>query len=93
MIFHGSPKKGRMTGHTGFKRGISMKMKWIVLLLISSLLIPPVSISQPQVSIKEYQVAILPFLIHSQENIDYLREGIYDILFSRIGAEGRIRDD
>jgi TolB-like protein len=68
-----------------------MKTKWVVLLLISSLLIPPLSISQTQVSIKEYQVAILPFLIHSQENIDYLREGIYDILFSRIGAEGRIQ--
>ena len=91
MIFQGSPEKTRMTGHAGFKRDISMKMKWIVLLLISSLLIPPASISQPQVSIKEYQVAILPFLIHSQENIDYLREGIYDILFSRIGAEGRIQ--
>jgi TolB-like protein len=91
MIFQDSPEKTRMTGHAGFKRDISMKMKWIVLLLISSLLIPPASISQPQVSIKEYQVAILPFLIHSQENIDYLREGIYDILFSRIGAEGRIQ--
>jgi len=67
-----------------------MKIKWVVLLLISSLIVAPLSISQPQVSVKEYQVAILPFLIHSQENIDYLREGIYDILFSRIGAEGRI---
>jgi TolB-like protein len=37
-----------------------------------------------------YKVAILPFLIHSQENLDYLREGIYDILSSRITAEGKI---
>jgi TolB-like protein len=35
-------------------------------------------------------VAILPFQIHSQENLDYLREGIYDILSSRITAEGKI---
>ena len=39
---------------------------------------------------KVYRVAILPFLIHSQENLDYLREGIYDILASRITVEGRI---
>jgi TolB-like protein len=71
-------------------KGMIMKVRWVVLLLVFTLLVPPFSISQPQVSIKEYQVAILPFLIHSQENIDYLREGIYDILFSRIGAEGRI---
>jgi TolB-like protein len=35
-------------------------------------------------------VAILPFLIHSEENLDYLREGIYDILSSRITSEGTI---
>jgi TolB-like protein len=35
-------------------------------------------------------VAILPFQIHSQENLDYLREGIYDMLSSRIAAEGKI---
>ena len=38
---------------------------------------------------KVYKVAILPFLIHSQENLDYLREGIYDILISRITVEGK----
>jgi TolB-like protein len=35
-------------------------------------------------------VAILPFQIHSQENLDYLREGIYDMLSSRIASEGKI---
>ncbi|RPJ00532.1 MAG: hypothetical protein EHM36_14525, partial [Deltaproteobacteria bacterium] len=39
---------------------------------------------------KIYKVAILPFLIHSQENLDYLREGIYDILSSRVTVEDRI---
>jgi len=39
---------------------------------------------------KVYKVAVLPFLIHSQENLDYLREGIHDILISRITVEGRI---
>ena len=39
---------------------------------------------------KVYKVAILPFLIHSQENLDYLRDGIFDILASRISVEGKI---
>jgi len=46
--------------------------------------------SQPKDSAKVYKVAILPFQIHSQENLDYLREGIYDMLSSRIAAEGKI---
>ena len=46
--------------------------------------------SQARDSQKIYKVAILPFLIHSQENLDYLRDGIYDILASRITVEGRI---
>jgi TolB-like protein len=86
----GRPGGVSLTQDSSSLKGIIMKERWVVLLLVFTLLAPPFSISQPQVSIKEYQVAILPFLIHSQENIDYLREGIYDILFSRIGAEGRI---
>lgn len=39
---------------------------------------------------KIYKVAILPFMIYSQENLDYLREGINDILTSRITVEERI---
>jgi TolB-like protein len=39
---------------------------------------------------KVYKVAILPFMIHSQENLDYLREGINDILTSRITVEERV---
>lgn len=46
--------------------------------------------AQPKDSGKVYRVAILPFQIHSQENLDYLREGIYDMLSSRIAAEGKI---
>lgn len=74
----------------GPMKGIFMKIRWVVLLLIFTLFIPPFSISQPIDSGKVYKVAILPFIIHSEENLDYLREGIYDILSSRITAEGRI---
>jgi len=85
----------RVRGKTDAK-GILMKFKWITLFLISVitlsfLLLPPSSLrSQPRDPQKVYKVAILPFLIHSQENLDYLREGIYDILASRMTVEGRI---
>ncbi len=48
------------------------------------------SSAQPKDSGRIYKVAILPFQIHSQENLDYLREGIYDMLSSRLAAEGRV---
>ena len=69
-----------------------MKFKRIILFLFLSfiLTLPSPSITQTRDPNKVYKVAILPFLIHSQENLDYLREGIYDILSSRITVEGRI---
>ena len=69
-----------------------MKLKRILILLLLSFIIalPSVSTTQTRDSNKVYKVAILPFLIHSQENLDYLREGIYDILLSRITVEGRM---
>jgi len=78
-------------------KGTPMKFKrtlyfFLNLNLILSLIfiLPSSSVSQPKDSGKVYKVAILPFQIHSQENLDYLREGIYDILSSRITAEGKI---
>ncbi|MEW6375769.1 MAG: FG-GAP-like repeat-containing protein, partial [Thermodesulfobacteriota bacterium] len=68
-----------------------MKFKSIFILCLLSLLAFPFQINaQPRDPGKVFRVAILPFLIHSQENLDYLREGIYDILSSRITVEGRI---
>ena len=69
-----------------------MKFKWIILFLCLILILnlPSPSLAQTRDPGKIYKVAILPFLIHSQENLDYLREGIYDILASRITVEGRI---
>ena len=69
-----------------------MRFKWILLILFLSLILtlPSPSITQTRDSSKVYKVAILPFLIHSQETLDYLREGIYDILSSRITVEGGI---
>jgi len=69
-----------------------MKFKSILLFLFlaSILTLPSPSITQTRDPNKIYKVAILPFMIHSQENLDYLREGIYDILTSRITVEERI---
>jgi TolB-like protein len=60
------------------------------LILTLFLFSPSPSSAQPKDPAKVYKVAILPFIIHSQENLDYLREGINDILTSRITVEGRI---
>ncbi|MBN1613868.1 MAG: VCBS repeat-containing protein [Deltaproteobacteria bacterium] len=35
-------------------------------------------------------VAVLPFAVHSAENIDYVRQGIWDMLSSRISVEDKI---
>ncbi|MBS3918430.1 MAG: VCBS repeat-containing protein [Deltaproteobacteria bacterium] len=68
-----------------------MKFKLILILCLFSLLaFPFYSVAQPKDPGKVYKVAILPFIIHSQENLDYLREGINDILTSRITVEGKI---
>jgi hypothetical protein len=61
-----------------------------ILFLAFVLILPVLSLSQTRDTGKTYKVAILPFLIHSQENLDYLREGIYDILASRVSVDGRI---
>jgi TolB-like protein len=70
-----------------------MKLKVILLLCILltlSLTLPSPSATQASDPNKVYKVAILPFIIHSQENLDYLREGINDILTSRITVEERV---
>ena len=69
-----------------------MKFKAILLCLFLALILtlPSPSITQTRDPKKVYKVAILPFMIHSQENLDYLREGIYDILASRITVQERI---
>ena len=69
-----------------------MKFRWTMLLLCFILIftIPSSSITQTRGPERIYKVAILPFSIHSQENLDYLREGINDILSSRITIEGRM---
>ncbi len=69
-----------------------MRFKAISLCLFLALILtlPSLSIAQTRDPNKVYKVAILPFMIYSQENLDYLREGINDILTSRITVQDRI---
>ena len=69
-----------------------MKLKAILLCLFLALTLtlPSTSVTQTKDPNKVYKVAILPFMIYSQENLDYLREGIYEILTSRVTVEDRI---
>ena len=39
---------------------------------------------------KVKKVAVLPFDVHSSENIDYIRNGVWDMLISRISLAGKI---
>src|SRR5512139_3560018 len=73
-------------------KGVFMKFRAILLCLLLAfiLTLPSPSITQTRDPNKIYKVAILPFMIHSQENLDYLREGINDILTSRITVEQRV---
>ena len=69
-----------------------MKFRPIILLVLLVIIVssPSLSFSQGGDANKIYKVAVLPFMIHSQENLDYLREGINDILNSRITVEERV---
>jgi TolB-like protein len=67
-----------------------MRVRWMNLIFIFVLLVPGFSWAQGQSGSTVHKVAILPFVINSRENLDYLREGIYDILASRITVENRI---
>jgi TolB-like protein len=66
------------------------KLIFLILFLLSILILPSPSITQSRDPNRVYKVAILPFVIHSRENLDYLREGINDILTSRITVEERV---
>ena len=45
---------------------------------------------QPLWAKDKYTVAVLPFSVHSAENIDYVRQGIGDMLSSRISVSGKL---
>ena len=58
--------------------------KWLLCIICVVFTAPPLWAKQKDT------VAILPFSIHSAENIDYVRRGIADMLSSRISVSERI---
>jgi TolB-like protein len=58
--------------------------RWVVgiLFLLASL--------QPLWAKDKYTVAVLPFSVHSADNKDYIRQGIGDMLASRISVSGKL---
>jgi TolB-like protein len=63
-----------------------MVFKKVTLLAAAIFLICPLwSFAQPP-----YRVAVLPFTVHSAEDLSYLRDGIWDIISTRIIVEGQI---
>ena len=55
------------------------------ILIVFTFILPSISLSQPPI-----KLAILPFKIYSGENLGYLKQGISEMLESRLSWEGRI---
>jgi TolB-like protein len=62
-------------------------MRIIVLVAAALMLLCGVSIAQQSQPVR---VAVLPFTVHSAEDLSYLRNGIWDIISTRIIVEGKI---
>ncbi len=63
---------------------MKISCKWLVCLFCLIAAAPPSWASG------EKKVAVLPFTVHSAENIDYVRQGIGDMLSSRISVNEKI---
>lgn len=64
-----------------------MKKIWGVLLCLSVLMMT----SSALMAKDKTAVAVLPFAVHSAENIDYVQQGIWDMLVSRISTSDKIQ--
>ena len=66
-----------------------MKRFLLFLCILGVMISGPARTGQAQGEVK--QVAVLPFSVHSSENITYVRDGIWDMLISRLSASEKIR--
>lgn len=65
-------------------------MKIKALVCITFLLLTCITAMSADVKADVKKVAVLPFSVHSGENIDYVQRGIWDMLITRIGVSGKI---
>ena len=63
-------------------------MKKISVFFLSILMI--ISLAGASWAKETKTIAVLPFSIHSAENIDYIKNGIWDMLISRLSASGKL---
>jgi TolB-like protein len=64
-----------------------MRFKKAIIVAAAMLLLLPLSSSAQK---RALRVAVLPFTVHSAEDLSYLRDGIWDIISTRIIVEGEI---
>jgi TolB-like protein len=64
--------------------------KKVLFCIILFLLLTCVSAISADVKTDVKKVAVLPFSVHSAENIDYVQKGVWDMLITRIGVSGKI---
>jgi TolB-like protein len=64
-----------------------MRFKKVIILAAAMLLLLPLGGAAQK---QPLRVAVLPFAVHSAEDLSYLRDGIWDIISSRIIVEGEI---
>src|SRR4030042_5441857 len=64
-----------------------MRFKKAIILAAAMLLLLPLWGSAQNQALR---VAVLPFPVHSTEDLSYLRDGIWDIISTRIIVEGEI---
>jgi TolB-like protein len=79
-------KRAKIFDSTGHEHGRRTRLSSIVLLSLAMVIISVV----PTLGENPIRVAILPFQIHSAEDLGYLKEGIYDVISSRLAASGEI---
>jgi TolB-like protein len=80
-------KKGRYVRAEAWSRKeVIMRFSRVIILAAALLMLLPVWSTAQQ----PLRVAVLPFTVHSAEDLSYLRDGIWDIISSRIIVEGEI---
>jgi TolB-like protein len=68
------------------QKEVIMRFKRVIILATALLVLIPLGSGAQQ----PLRVAVLPFTVHSEEDLSYLRNGIWDIISSRIIVEGQI---
>jgi TolB-like protein len=70
----------------GPQKEVNMRLKHVIILAAVILALIPLGSAAQQ----PLRVAVLPFTVHSDEDLSYLRNGIWDIISTRIIVEGEI---